>query len=340
MVLRADSGHRVMERRTFLGVIAGGLLAAPLAADAQQVAKVWRIGFLTSGFKEGTGSDVRLAPFSQGLRELGYIEGRNVILEIRYAEGRTERFPALAAELVNLKVDVLVATSTPGALAAKQATSTIPIVMAAVGEPVEVKLVESLAHPGGNVTGLSLVAPQLAAKRLDLLKQALPRLSRVTVLWNSANQGMRARFDQTQGGAHLLGVAIHSVTIQSPDDFDPLFGAMARERPESLLVLADTVTVANRQRTIEFAARNRVPAIYEVRAFVDDGGLMSYGIDMSDHFRRAAFYVGQLIKGAKPADLPVEQPTKFELVINLKTAKALGLTIPQSLLLRADQVIE
>jgi putative ABC transport system substrate-binding protein len=321
-------------------VIGGSLLAAPLAAGAQQAAKVWRIGFLTSGFSEGTGSDVRLPPFSQGLRELGYIEGRNVILEIRYAEGRTERFPTLATELVNLKVDVLVATSTPGALAAKQATSTIPIVMAGVGEPVEVKLVESLAHPGGNVTGLSLVAPQLAAKRLDLLKQALPRLSRVTVLWNSANQGMRARFDQTQGGAHQLGVAIHSAAIQSLDDFDPLFRAMARERPESLLVLADTVTVANRQRTIEVAARNRVPAIYEVRAFVDDGGLMSYGVDMSDHYRRAAFYVDKILKGAKPADLPVEQPTKFELVINLKTAKALGLTIPPSLLQRADQVIE
>jgi putative ABC transport system substrate-binding protein len=329
-----------MDRRAFLGTLAGGLFTKPLAASAQPATKTWRIGFLTSGFREGAGTDIRIAPFSQGLRELGYIEGRNVILETRYAEGRVERFPALAAELVKLKVDVLVATSTPGALAAKQATSTIPIVMAAVGEPVEVKLVESLAHPGGNITGLSISAPQLAAKRLDLLKQALPKLSRVTVLWNSSNQGMQTRFQETQRGAHLLGVSIHSIAIQSLDDFDPAFGTMMKDRPESLLVLADTVTVANRQRAIEFAARNRVPAIYEVRAFVDDGGLMSYGIDMSDHYRRAAVYVDKILKGSKPAGLPIEQPTKFELIINLRTAKALGLTIPPSLLQRADQVIE
>ena len=328
-----------MNRRAFLGTLAGGLLA-PLASEAQPAGKVWRIGFLTSGFREGPGADVRLAPFTQGLRDLGYVEGRNLILVIRYAEGRTERFPALAAELADLKVDVLVATSTPGALAAKQATRTIPIVMAAVGEPVEVKLVESLAHPGGNITGLSLTAPQLAAKRLDLLRQTLPRLTRVTVLWNSANQGMQARFQQTQSVAQLLGVGIHSIAIQRPDDFDAVFGTMIKDRPESLLVLADTVTVANRQRTIEFAAKNRVPAIYEVRPFVEDGGLMSYGIDMADHYRRAAVYVDKIIKGARPADLPIEEPTKFELVINLKTARALGLTIPQSLLLRADHVIE
>jgi putative ABC transport system substrate-binding protein len=329
-----------MDRRAFIRTLSGGLLASPLAAESLQATKVWRIGFLTSGTREGAGADIRIAPFTQGLRELGYIDGRNIILETRYAEGRVERFPALAAELVNLKVDVLVATSTPGALAAKQATSTIPIVMAAVGEPVEVKLIESLAHPGGNITGLSLSAPQLAAKRLDLLKQTLPKLSRVTVLWNSANQGMQARFQETQRGAHLLGVSIQSIAIQSPDDFEPVFGTILKDRPESLLVLADTVTVANRQRAIEFAARNRVPAIYEVRVFVDDGGLMSYGIDMSDHYRRAAVYVDKILKGAKPADLPVQQPTKFELVINMKTAKALGLTIPPSLLQRADQVIE
>jgi putative ABC transport system substrate-binding protein len=328
-----------VHRRAFICTLAGGFLAAPLAVEGQQ-GKVYRIGYLTSGFKEVPGSNPGLAPFSQSLRELGYVEGRNVIMEIRYAEGRTERFPALAVELVNLKVDVLVAVSTPGALAAKQATSTIPIVMASVGEPVEVKLVDSLAHPGGNVTGLSLIAPQLAAKRLDLLKQALPQLSRVTVLWNSANQGMKARYQETQLGAQSVGVALQSVTVQSPDDFEPLFVAMTRDRPESLLVLADTVTVANRQRTVEFAARNRVPAIYEARTFVDSGGLMSYGVDFADHYRRTAFYVDKILKGAKPADLPVELPTKFEFVISLKTAKALGLTIPPSLLQRADQVIE
>jgi putative ABC transport system substrate-binding protein len=330
----------MMERRAFLSTLTGGLLAAPLTGAAQQAGKVWRIGYLSAGFKEVPGSNPGLAPFSQRLHELGYVEGRNVTLEIRHAEGRTERFPALAAELVNLKIDVLVAASTPGALAAKQATSTIPIVMVSVGEPVEVKLVDSLAHPGGNVTGLSLIAPQLAAKRLDLLKEALPKLSRVTVLWNSANQGMRARFQETEVGAQSVGVALQSVTVQSIDDFEPLFATLTRNRPESLLVLADTVTVANRQRTVEFAARNRVPAIYEARTFVDTGGLMSYGVDFSDHYRRAAIYVDKILRGAKPADLPVELPTKFEMVINLKTAKALGLTIPRSLLLRADQVIE
>ena len=329
-----------MDRRTFIGTLAGGLVAGSLAVGAQPAGKMWRIGFLSTGFREGPGSDVRLAPFLDGLRELGYVEGRNVTLETRYAEGRTERFPALVAGLVDLKVDILVATSTPGALAAKQATSTIPIVMAAVGEPVEVKLVDSLAHPGGNITGLSLSAPQLAAKRLDLLKQALPKLSQVTVVWNSANQGMQARFQETQSGASLLGLAMRSIAIQSPDDFDALFEALTRARPESLLVLADTVTVANRQRTLDFAAKNRVPAIYEVRAFVDDGGLMSYGINMSDHYRRAAFHVDKIIRGAKPADLPIEQPTKFELVINLKTARTLGLALPPALLQRADQLIE
>jgi putative ABC transport system substrate-binding protein len=328
-----------MDRRAFLRVVASGLLAAPLAAEAQQAGKVFRIGYLTGGFKEAPASNPNLASFLASMRALGYVEGRNIILEVRYAEGRTERFAALAAELVSLKVDVLVAVSTPGAVAAKQATSTIPIVMVSVGEPVEVGLVDSLAHPGGNVTGSSLIAPQLAAKRLDLLKQALPKLSRVTVLWNSANQGMKARFQETQGGAQLLGVTLHSVTIQSPDDFESLFATMTRNRPESLLVLADTVTVANRQRTVEFAARSRVPAIYEARTFVDSGGLMSYGVDFSDHYRRAAIYVDKILKGAKPADLPIEQPTTFELVINLKTAKALGLTIPPALLARADHVV-
>ena len=327
-----------MRRLGLISLIAAWAMTSVLPLGAQQPA-IPVIGLLSSASASLRDGE-QFAAFDKGFKEGGFVEGQNVKIEYRWANDEYARLPVLARELVTLKVDVLVATSTPGALAAKQATSTIPIVMAAVGEPVEVGLVESLAHPGGNVTGLSLIAPQLAAKRLDLLKQAVPKLSRVTVLWNSANQGMRARFDQTEGGAHLLGVAIHSVTIQSPDDFDPLFGAMTRDRPESLLVLADTVTMANRQRTIEFAARNRVPAIYEIRAFVEDGGLMSYGIDMSDHYRRAAFYVDKILKGAKPADLPVEQPTKFELVINLKTAKALGLTIPPSLLLRADQVIE
>jgi putative ABC transport system substrate-binding protein len=327
-----------MDRRRFLLTSLAGAMAAPLVAEAQRAGKIWRIGYLTSGFKDAPTPG--LMQFTQSLRDLGYVEGRNVLLEIRYAEGRTERFSAFAAELVNLKVDVLVAVSTPAAVAAKHVTNTIPIVMTVVGEPIQVKLVESLARPGGNVTGLSIIAPELAAKRLDLLKQTLPTLSRVAVLWNSANAGMHPRFQETRLAAEALGLALQSVTVQRPDDFERVFGTLNSARPESLLVLADTVTVANRQRTVEFAANNRVPAIYETRAFVDTGGLMSYGVDMSDHYRRAAVYVDKILKGANPGNLPVEQPTKFELVINLKTAKALGITIPPSLLLLADQIID
>jgi len=242
--------------------------------------------------------------------------------------------------LVNLRVDVLVAVSTPGAIAAKQATDTIPIVMLSVSDPVGSKLVDSLARPGGNATGLSILAPELSAKRLDLLKQALPRLSRVMVLWNSANDGMKLRFREAELAAQTLGVTLQSVAVRSPDDFDAAFAAMTRDRPESLLVLADTVTTANRRRAVEFAASNRIPAIYETRLFVEAGGLMSYGVNMHEHYRRAASYVDRILKGAKPGDLPVEQPTKFELVINMKTAKAIGLTIAPPLLFRADQVIE
>ncbi len=329
-----------MRRLALILAFAMAFVIAPFAVEAQQTGKVWRIGFLTLGLRPVPGSSPTFDAFVRGLRDLGYVEGRNVALEIRYAEGRTERFPALAAELVSLKIDVLVVVSTPAALAAKQASSTIPIVMLAVSDPVGVNLVASLAHPGGNVTGLSIVAPELSAKRLDLLKQTLPKISRVAVLWNSANQGMQLRFRETQTAAPTLGVTLQSVTVQSPDDFDTAFSSMLTDRPESLLVLADTVTSANSGRVVEFAARNRLPAIYEARNFVDAGGLMSYGVDYADHYRRAAFYVDKILKGTKPADLPVEQPTKFELVINMKTARTLGLTVPPSLLLRADEVIQ
>jgi putative tryptophan/tyrosine transport system substrate-binding protein len=329
-----------MERRTFIALISGGLLTGPLVVEAQQARKAWRVGFLAVGFRPAPGSPTSRDPFLHKLRELGYTEGRNVVLEFRYAEGRTERYPALAAELVNLNVDVLVAESTPAAMAAKQASGMVPIVMVSVGDPVGTELIDSLTRPGGNITGLSLLAPELSAKRLDLLKQALPRLSRVTVLWNSANEGMKLRFSEAQHVAPALGLTLQSVTVQRPEDFEVIFAAMSKDRLESLLVLADTVTMANSQHTIEFAARNRVPAIYEARAFVDGGGLMSYGIDFAEQYRRAATYVDRILKGAKPADLLVEQPTKFELVINLKTAKALGLTIPPSVLARADEVLQ
>jgi putative ABC transport system substrate-binding protein len=249
-------------------------------------------------------------------------------------------FPAFAAELVTLQVDVLVATGTPAAVAAKQATSTIPIVMVAASDPVGARLVTSLARPGGNITGLSLLAPELSAKRLDLLTQAVSPLARVAVLWNLDNEGMALRFRETQAASRVLGVSIQSVGVRTPDDFDGAFATITRERPHGLLVMADTVTLGQRKRTADFAASHRIPAIYEQRDFVDVGGLMSYGIDVVDHYRRAASFVDRVLKGTKPTDLPIEQPTKFELVINLKTAKALGLTLPQSVLLRADQLIE
>ena len=318
-------------------ILAVGLILAPLAADAQQAAKVWRIGILSGASPASPGN---LTALLQGFREAGLVEGRNAVFEIRYSEGRTERFPAFASELASLPVDVLVAIGTPGAAAAKQATSTIPIVMAAASDPVGARLVASLAHPGGNVTGLSLLAPELSAKRLDLLTQTVSPFTRVAVLWNLDNEGMALRFRETQAASRVLGVSIQSVGVRTPADFDGAFTTITRERPHGLLVMADTVTIGQRRRTADFAASNRIPAIYEQRDFVDVGGLMSYGIDFVEHYRRAASFVDKVVKGAKPANLPIEQPTKFELVINLKTAKALGLNIPQSVLIRADQVIE
>src|SRR2546427_2477232 len=313
------------------------VLAPGGASDAQQAGKVWRIGILSGASPTSPGP---LAALLQGLREAGLVEGRNAVFEIRYSEGRTEQFPAFASELARLPVDVLVAISTPAAAAAKQATSTIPVVIAAASDPVGARLVASLAHPGGNITGLSLLAPELSAKRLDLLTQAVSPLSRVAVLWNLDNEGMALRFRETQAASRVLGVSIQSVGVRTPADFDGAFATITREHPHGLLVMADTVTIGQRKRTADFAASNRIPAIYEQRDFVDVGGLMSYGIDVVDHFRRAASFVDKILKGAKPSDLPIEQPIKFELVINTKTAKALGLTIPQTLLLRADQVIE
>jgi putative ABC transport system substrate-binding protein len=330
----------MIDRRRFIAASASALLATPFTVGAQSPDKVWRIGYLALGLRPTPGSSPTFDAFLQGLCKLGYVDRRNVALEIRNADGRNDRFAGLASELVKLKLDVLVAESTPAAIAAKEASHTVPVVMVSVGDPVGAKLVDSLAHPGGNITGLSLVAPELSAKRLDLLKQTLPKLSRVAVLWNSTNPGMQLRVRQTELAAPALGLTLQSVTVQSPDDFDAVFTALGKDRPESLLVLADTVTATNSKRIVEFAARNRVPAIYEARNFVDAGGFMSYGLDFLDHYRRAASFVAKILRGTKPGDLPVEQPTKFEFVNNLKTAKALGLTIPPSLLARADEVIE
>jgi putative ABC transport system substrate-binding protein len=306
------------------------------SATAQQAGKLPRIGIAFFGPPGGPG----LTTLLDGLRDVGLVDGRTAVFEIRYAEGRTERFPALTADLVRLGVDVLISTSTPGALAAKQATSTIPTVAIAVSDPVGSGIVANLGRPGGNITALSLLAPELSVKRLDLLRQALPQATRIAVLWNVANQGMALRFRETETAARTLGVTLDSVGVRTPDEFDAAFDQIAKRRPDALLVLADTVTVANRKRTVEFAEAYRLPAIYEMKEFVDAGGLMSYGIDFSEMYRRAALVVDKILKGAKPADIPVEQPRKFEFIVNQKAARAIGFAVRPSLLLRADQVIE
>jgi putative ABC transport system substrate-binding protein len=319
------------------------LLAGPLAADAQQSAKVPRIGMLVASSPESpTGRAVRDA-FRQGLRELGYVEGQTIALELRWAEGKLERFPDLAAELARLKVDVIVVGNRPAALAVKHVAPTIPIVVGVMQDPVTDGLVQSLARPGGNVTGLTLLAPELVPKRLQLLKEAVPGVSRVAALWHPAAHGERTMRDMvkdTEVAARTLGVQLQLLGVAGPNDFDMAFSAMTRERADALIVFAGPILYGEHRRIVDLAAKHRLPAIYAWREAVDSGGLMSYGANIPDLFRRAATYVGKILKGAKPADLPVEQPTKFELVVNLKTAKALGLTIPASLLVRADQVIE
>jgi putative ABC transport system substrate-binding protein len=331
----------MMDRRAFLTIVGGSILAAPLAAEAQQATKTPRIGVLATTSAPSKLREV----FLQGLRDLGYVEGRNVVIEYRFAEGKYERLPALAAELVALKVDVIWVGATPQALAAKQATKTIPIVCPSFADPVTDGLVTSLARPGGNVTGLSNIAPGLVGKRLELLTQAVPGVSRVAVLWHSHPGAYSERTDknmrkEAEVAARALGVRLQFVGARGAADLDRAFSEMTRARAGGLTVLGGVMFVNEGRRLVDLAAKNRLPAMYHVRAIVDDGGLMSYGADQADMWRRATTYVDKILKGAKPADLPVEQPTKFELVINLKTAKTLGLTIPQTLLLRADQVIE
>jgi putative ABC transport system substrate-binding protein len=325
----------VTTRRAFIGTLAGGLLTAPRASEAQQAAKVARIGFL--GFNLATNPHLPEA-FRQGLRDLGYVEGRNVVIEYRDAEGKSERLPALAAELVALKVDVILAGGDPQALAAKQATRTLPIVFTAVGDPVSMGLVTSLARPDGNVTGLtSTTGLDLVGKRLELLKQAVPGVSRVAVLWQRTDKDT---LTGAEAAARALGVRLQVVEARGSADFDRAFSDMTRARAGALSVFGGAMFANERGRLVGLAAKNRLPAVYPAREYVDAGGLMSYGPNLADLFRRAATYVDKILKGAKPADLPVEQPTKFDFVINLKTAKALGLTIPQSVLGRADHVVE
>ena len=328
----------MIDRRSFIGTLAGGLLATPLAATGQQPPNIPRIGFLRSGSLSTYATQV--VAFRQGLRDLGYVEGQNVVIEFRWAEWRLERLPVLAAELVRLKVDVILTHGTPGPLAAKQATTTIPIVIAIVANPAGSGLVASLARPGGNITGLSLLWPELGGKRLQLLREVAPRVTRVAILWNAANPGIAATVRETEAAARTLGVQLQSLEVRGLDDFESAFAAATRERAGALVTVEDPLTFTNRTRIVDFAAKGRLPAVYPNKEYVDDGGLMSYGANFGDLFRRAATYVDKILKGAKLGDLPVEQPTKFALVINLKTAKALGLTIPQSLLGRADEIIQ
>ena len=325
-----------MDRRAFLaGAVA---LAEPHVAQAQPAGKVWRIGILGATPPTAPGGHLWRA-FLDALRELGYAEGRNIVLEQRYG-GNQERLAALVDDLVRLKVDVIVAGATPAADAAARATTTIPIVMTNHSDPVGSGLVASLAQPGRNVTGLSIINPELSGKRLEILREALPRAGTIAVLWNPVSPVHARMLDETDAAARALGIRAERLAARGHDDYEGAFAAMARMRAQALVVLGDLTFWRHRARLAELAIARRMPAIFAQREHVEAGGLLSYGPDLRDSYRRAAVYVDRILKGAKPADLPVEQPTKFELMINLKTAKALALTIPQSLLLRADQVIE
>jgi putative ABC transport system substrate-binding protein len=323
-----------------MALVSGGLLATPLAAEAQPAARTPRIGVLLPGTPATAARSPRMQAFYQSLRDLGWVEGQNVVFERRYAEGQYDRLSALATELARLNVDVIVTASTPPAKAAKSATTSIPIVILDPGDPVATGLVTSLARPGGNVTGVSSIAPDLAAKRLEMLKEAAPKTSRVAVLFNAAIPPAEIAMRELKAAAQVLGLQIQSVAVQGPKGFEDAFGTIAQDRADGLIVFPDPLTFTNQELIANFAAKSRVSSLYGAKEFVEIGGLMSYGPSYPGMFRRGAYYVDRILKGAKPADLPVEQPTKFELIINLKTAKALGLTIPQSLLQRADEVIQ
>jgi putative ABC transport system substrate-binding protein len=328
-----------MERRTFLALASGGLIAAPLAAEGQPAGKIYRIGILGNVPLTDPGSARLWGAFVQGLRDLGYVDGGNITIEYLSSEGKYERLPALAADLVRLKVDIIVAPAAQNVVAAKQATPTIPIVMVSVGDPVGNGLVASLARPGGNVTGTSFLTTAIVGKQLELLKQITPHVSRLAILLNPANPGHLLGLEEAKVAAHSLRVQLQALEARGPDDFERAFAATIRERAGALFVPWDGMFLLHLTRIIQLAAKTRLPAMYGHRGYVDAGGLASYGPSAPESFRRAAAYVDKILKGAKPADLPVEQPSKFELVINGKTAKALGLTIPQSLLSRADEVI-
>jgi putative tryptophan/tyrosine transport system substrate-binding protein len=323
-----------MKRRQLIAFVGGAVAAWSLAARAQPVGKMWRIAFIAHT------PESYYEPLFEDLRELGYMEGQNIIIERRYAEGNPERFTEFAAEMVRLKADLIITITTPAALAAKNATTTIPIVIPTAIDPVATGLIAGLAHPGGNVTGGAILTGEMAAKRLQLLKGVVSNLSRTAVLWNSANPANALAWRETQGAARTLGLTLQSHEVQSPKDFEVTFATMVEERVDALFVLDDALTIPYRKKIADFALQNHLPTMFAAKDRSEAGGLMSYGPRYPEMMRRAASLVDKILRGAQPANLPMEQPSTFELVINLKTAKAIGLAIPPALLVRADEVIE
>jgi putative ABC transport system substrate-binding protein len=338
-VLRKDQTRPAhMRRREFLITVCGLAAAWPLAAQAQQARKIPRIGFL--GNSTAALEANLVTQFREGLRELGYEEGRNLIIEFRWAEGNYHRFPALIAELIALEVDVIVTAGTPASLAVKKATSLIPVIMVAVGDPVATGLVASLSRPGGNITGLTSMSWEMEGKRLELLREVVPTVSHIAVLWNADSPIQVIQEKQTQAAAKIVGVKILSLGVRNLNEIQTAFTTIIREQPGALFVLADRLFLHHRKFIMDFAIQHRLPGVHAYRELVEAGGLMSYGPDYADIHRRAAIYVDKILKGAKPDDLPVERPVKFILVVNLKAAKTLGVSVPPLLLSRADEVIE
>ena len=325
---------RHTRRREFITLLGGAAAGWPLAARAQQADKVWRMGFIAHGHESFYDA------LFEGLREYGYEEGRNLIVERRYAQGQAERFKEFAAEMVRLNVDVIIVVTTPAALAVMNATKTIPIVHPNAIDPLNTGLIASLAHPGGNLTGGAQLSAEVSAKRLEILKKVVPGLSRVAALWNPANPALALSWKETQGAARALGITLQSHEVQGPKDFAAAFAAIAEERPHALLVLQDALAIQQRKEIIDFAIQKPLPSMFQEKGWAVAGGLMSYGENLPSMYRRAAYFVDRIFHGAKPADLPVEQATKFYMVLNLRTAKAIGLTILDSILALADEVIE
>jgi ABC-type uncharacterized transport system substrate-binding protein len=327
-----------MERRTFLSGITLGLLAAPLAVGAQQAGKIYRIGYLSGNPRADTQEAIEA--FIEALRGFGFVEGRNLAIEYRYADGNFDQLQRLVEELMQRKVDLILTYGTPATLAAKNATKTIPVLFGAVADPIVAELVPSLSRPGGNVTGTTTINPELSGKRLDLLKEALPRAGRIAVLANPNFPPTPGMIVDTRTVAATLGIEVRTFEARTPSELTPTFKAIATWKANALDVLPDAMFIAQHRTIVELAGHMKIPAIFHLRQFVETGGLMSYGPSYAEAFRRTAALVAKILQGAKPGDLPIEQPTKFEFVINMKTAKALGLTIPPSLLLRADEVIQ